>query len=255
MSFFGDIGRIVGGLVGTVVGSPSLGASIGGSLAGGLDPGGGGTAVGPSTVNKIAAGDFSRIPSDLLAVLPESEKLLFLAGRRAPGELAALFGDRLKPTPTPTPPEVQVTNVAFSSNGFGAQPVMALAPLIAPAGTAIVAAGARALTGLSLARKMIFERTGTLFSGNALKSILRQFGAAFVITAGLMTAQEALLVATSPARRRGRGITAVDLRRTRSTLRKVGNIRRDLQELCGTAVGSRRGTRRRTGHPTIIAQN
>jgi len=51
-------------------------------------------------------------------------------------------------------------------------------------------------------------------------------------TFGLTTLQVCFLIAQPPTRR-ARGISAADLRRTRSTIRKVGNIQRDLKRLSG----------------------
>ncbi len=51
-------------------------------------------------------------------------------------------------------------------------------------------------------------------------------------TFGLTVLQVCFLIAQPPTRR-ARGISAADLRRTRSTIRKVGNIQRDLKRLSG----------------------
>ncbi len=51
-------------------------------------------------------------------------------------------------------------------------------------------------------------------------------------TFGLAVVDVCFLIA-QPPRRRGRGISAADLRRTRSTIRKVHNIQHDLAHLKG----------------------
>ncbi len=51
-------------------------------------------------------------------------------------------------------------------------------------------------------------------------------------TFGLTVLHVCFLIAQPPTRR-ARGISAADLRRTRSTIRKVGNIQRDLKRLSG----------------------
>ena len=204
----------------------------------------------------------NRIPFDLRQRVPAHEIDLFVAGKRSVGELAAIFGGPPEQTfalPSPAAsldffPGIQAQGVSMGFNGF-AQTVMSGAPqMLGGAGAIVAGAGARALTGLALARKMIFERTGSLFSAAQLKRMLTVFGPSFVITGGIMTVQEALLVATTPGRRRGRGISAADLRRTKSTLRKVASVRMDLAQACSGVRGRSSGRRSRRG-PTIIAQN
>ncbi len=58
-------------------------------------------------------------------------------------------------------------------------------------------------------------------------------------TFGLTQLDVCFLIA-QPATRRGRGISAADLRRTRATVRKVHNIEADFREWCKTPVRRRR---------------
>lgn len=74
--------------------------------------------------------------------------------------------------------------------------------------------------------------TGKHMSMSQIKHVVREIGPAAFMQATGLGIDAVIYILGRPTRRRGRGITAVDLRRTRSTLRKVKNIRTDLRRFC-----------------------
>ncbi len=85
-------------------------------------------------------------------------------------------------------------------------------------------------------RQAILSQARFFSPGATAKKIIRsakQCGIELAAaTFGLSVLDVCFLIA-QPVTRRARGISAADLRRTRSTIRKVGNIQRDLKRLSG----------------------
>ena len=78
---------------------------------------------------------------------------------------------------------------------------------------------------------LIFQNTGIRTSAKRVKEAVRVCGISTASSMfGLSEAQICTIV-LSVRRRRARGISAADLRRTRSTIRKVHNISHDLRKL------------------------
>ncbi len=100
-----------------------------------------------------------------------------------------------------------------------------------PLGTAPPAGGK-----LPTKRQAILSQARFFSPGATAKKIIRSARECGIelaaATFGLNVLQVCFLIAQPPTRR-ARGISAADLRRTRSTIRKVGNIQRDLKRLSG----------------------
>ncbi len=134
----------------------------------------------------------------------------------------------------------QAGGVAGVIPRIAAPVIRAIPPLLGgAAGTAVVtqlgqapAAGARPVTK----RQAILSQARFFSPGATAKKIVRSARECGIELAsqtfGLSVLDVCFLIAQPPTRR-ARGISAADLRRTRSTIRKVGNIQRDLKRLSG----------------------
>lgn len=98
-------------------------------------------------------------------------------------------------------------------------------------GTALAVQGAGALAMLfALSR----ERTGQPVNRKKVAAAVRHCGIGLAADLFQLSETEICRIVISRGRRRGRGISAADLRRTRSTIRKVKNISRDLASIKAT---------------------
>ncbi len=153
--------------------------------------------------------------------------------------LSGGFGGPVTSTGTSVGPPVVFSQQPIQA-GLG-QAAVAVARRLAPviAGGAIVEGGSRALIppmerGMPTRRQLILAQARGFSPGATAKKIIRsarQCGIELAAaTFGLNVLDVCFLIA-QPATRRARGISAADLRRTRSTLRKVANIQHDLGHL------------------------
>ncbi len=156
--------------------------------------------------------------------------------------LSGGFGGPVTSTGTSVGPPV-----VFSSPleaGFGGPLVRAIPRVIAAAtGAGAIEVGSRMLlgptppprtNGMPSRRQLILAQARSFSPGATSKKIVRsarQCGIELsAATFGLSVLDVCFLIA-QPASRRARGISAADLRRTRSTLRKIDNIQHDLSHI------------------------
>ncbi len=158
------------------------------------------------------------------------------------GALSGGFGGPVTSTGTSVGPPVFQTQPVEA--GLGGAVVRAVPRVIAAVtGAGAVEVGSRMLlgpappsrrTGVPTRRQLILEQARAFSPGATAKKIIRsarQCGIELsAATFGLNVLDVCFLIA-QPATRRARGISAADLRRTRSTLRKVANIQHDLGHL------------------------
>lgn len=125
---------------------------------------------------------------------------------------------------------------AFLTNGGGGSqvgPTAALFPLGDPP-TGVFPRSLTPTSRLTTAREIIkalFEDTGRRVTVKQVKEMVRVCGIPLTAQSLGLTEESVCIVATASVRRRGRGISAADMRRTRSTIRKVHNIQHDLRRL------------------------
>jgi len=84
------------------------------------------------------------------------------------------------------------------------------------------------------------EATGRPASSRKIRESARVCGIALTAETFGLTESQVCQIIVATGRRRARGISAADLRRTRSTLRKVHNIQHDLRALSPPAARRRR---------------
>lgn len=84
------------------------------------------------------------------------------------------------------------------------------------------------------------ERTGRPASSRKIRESARVCGIPLTAETFGLSESEVCTIIVSTGRRRARGISAADLRRTRSTLRKVHNISHDLRALAPPVARKRR---------------
>jgi len=108
-----------------------------------------------------------------------------------------------------------------------------------PAGAALFAGGA-AVGVIAELLRLSRERTGRPASSRKIREAARVCGIALAAQTFGLSESEICTVIVSTGRRRARGISAADLRRTRSTIRKVHNIQHDLRALAPPAARRRR---------------
>jgi len=126
--------------------------------------------------------------------------------------------------------------------GFGpstVQPGSSVGPTVSPAALPAIVTGGRAAVALAMtAAGVIAElllratnNTGRRVTKRQVIDSVRVCG--LETTAGMfgLSVAEVCQIVISKRRRRARGISAADLRRTRSTIRKVHNISHDLRAL------------------------
>ena len=118
------------------------------------------------------------------------------------------------------------------------QTVQARLPVL-PLGSQLFAGGAAVMTIVELL-KLSRERTGRPASSRAIREAARVCGIELAAQTFQLSESEVCRVIVQTGRRRARGISAADLRRTRSTLRKVHNIQHDLRALAPPAARRRR---------------
>ncbi len=160
------------------------------------------------------------------------------------GALSGGFGGPTTSTGTSVGPEVVFSGTPVEA-GIGGAVVRALPQIIGAIGGGAVGAAAtdRMLlgptppprtNGMPTRRQLILRQARAFSPGATAKKIVRsarQCGIELAAaTFGLGVLDVCFLIA-QPASRRARGISASDLRRTRSTLRKVANIQHDLGHL------------------------
>lgn len=75
------------------------------------------------------------------------------------------------------------------------------------------------------------QATGQVVTRQKITDAVKHCGIAMASSIFALSESEICQIVISKRRRRGRGISAVDLRRTRSTIRKVHNIQHDLKRL------------------------
>ena len=83
-------------------------------------------------------------------------------------------------------------------------------------------------------RAKVKATTGKSMSMADMQRVIRSLGPLAFMNGSGLSLQEILYILSVKTHRRGRGISAVDLRRTRSTLRKVKTIRKDMRSFCAT---------------------
>jgi len=83
--------------------------------------------------------------------------------------------------------------------------------------------------------RMLKQDTGARWTVKQVKDMIRVCGIEATAQATGLTATSVCIVGTHPIHRRGRGISAADMRRTRSTIRKVHTIQHELKALAGPA--------------------
>lgn len=153
------------------------------------------------------------------------------------GPAGAVFGAGIsagfaRPAPSPQPigiPQflgsaIGPTARGFGTTGFGVtrrRTGLGLAPII---GAAIVATVAELL---AISR----EQTGQPVTRQKVVDAVKHCGIELAASMFGLSETEICQIVVSRGRRRGRGISAADMRRTRSTIRKVHNITHDLQRL------------------------
>lgn len=104
-----------------------------------------------------------------------------------------------------------------------------LTPFISGAGRIIGGMAAGSVIA-DLLRKA-FEVTGQRWSSKQVKEMVRVCGIAQTAATIGLSESAVCTIVTKASRRRRRGISASDLRRTRSTIRKVIHIQKDLKQL------------------------
>ncbi len=159
------------------------------------------------------------------------------------GALSGGFGGPVTSTGTSVGPPVVFSSTPVQA-GIGDTLVRAVPRVIAAVtGAGAVEVGSRMLlgpappprtTGMPTRRQLILAQARAFSPGATAKKVVRsarQCGIELsAATFGLNVLDVCFLIA-QPASRRARGISAADLRRTRSTLRKVANIQHDLGHL------------------------
>ncbi len=159
------------------------------------------------------------------------------------GALSGGFGGPVTSTGTSVGPPVVFSQSPIEA-GVGGAIVRAVPRVIAAVtGAGAVEVGSRMLlgpappprsSGMPTRRQLILGQARAFSPGATAKKIVRsarQCGIELsAATFGLSVLDVCFLIA-QPASRRARGISAADLRRTRSTLRKVANIQHDLGHL------------------------
>jgi len=194
------LGKIAGPVIGALTGSPLLGAGVSAGFAG---VGGAGGSVGPSAA---------------------------LAPAHAHASFGAGFGLHQ---------HGQYTTEAIhrEAHRMGAQPFFGGGatpsfPQVAQfGGTAVIARGigATGIVGLIASLFAVSrDRTGQPINRKKVAAAVRVCGISMAAQMFALSELEICQIVISKGRRRGRGISAADLRRTRATLRKVHNIQHDL---------------------------
>ncbi len=169
------------------------------------------------------------------------------------GAISGGFAGPVTSTGTSVGPGVAVSP-GFTEAGFGGAAARVIPPLVtalpqilgrpSPPVTPFLAAPGRAAIGppppaggpLPTKRQAILQQARFFAPGATAKKIVRSARECGIELAaqtfGLNVLQVCFLIAQPPTRRR-RGISAADLRRTRSTIRKVTTIQKDLKQLFG----------------------
>ena len=110
---------------------------------------------------------------------------------------------------------------------------MAGGPVVSRVGPAIrfgLGAGAAGVTISDILRRAR-ENTGRPVSSRIIRDSVRVCGIETTASTFGLTTTEVCQVAISTGRRRARGISAADMRRTRSTIRKVTGLQKQLKAL------------------------
>jgi len=79
--------------------------------------------------------------------------------------------------------------------------------------------------------RQAFEATGIRYTSKQIKEMVRVCGIAQTAATTGLSESAICTIAIKASKRRRRGISASDLRRTRSTIRKVIHIQKDLKQL------------------------
>lgn len=104
---------------------------------------------------------------------------------------------------------------------------------------AVVRGGVALLAGAGVIAELFRvsrERTGNPINRQKVVDAVKHCGIELAAELFQLSETEICQIVISKGRRRARGISAADLRRTRSTIRKVHNIAHDLQRLKAPAV-------------------
>lgn len=186
-----SIGSFLGKIAGPVIGG-LIGGPTGALIGGGISAGfaGPGGSVGPQ-----AAVGPRRVFTDI-----RTGERSFLPGRGGSGIDIGGIGPQF-------PRVGQFGSTSFIARGIGATGIVGL--------IASLFATSR-------------ERTGQPINRNKVVAAVKHCGITLAAEIFALSETEICQIVISKGRRRGRGISAADLRRTRATLRKVHNIQHDL---------------------------
>jgi hypothetical protein len=235
-------------IIGGTIGGP-VGASIGGALGARV------SGTGLSPLAGAVIGGLGAIAAPQITA--SAGTLLSRAG-------TALSGLLSPPGTTPLPQQEQLQQLSgpagFMTTGLtpgggfpgipeamGGEFIPAAAGLIGR-GAGIAARGISRMAGnlvLSASGRIrgLMTQAGQFLSARRVMSgakVLGLAGAASALGVGVDQLAQIVLQESTRHRRRGRGISASDLRRTRRTVRAITRMHRDLAELCGGAGFSRR---------------
>lgn len=189
------LGKVAGPIIGGLIGGPA-GAVIGGGISAGF--GGGGV------------GGVGRVAETPLQVR---------ARRQAAGQAV------LSPAAFAAATGVSVGPSAAIAGGGGARTLVGGLTGMVARGVGFAALGVLSIAELlTLSR----ESTGQVVTRKKIAAAVRVCGIEAAASMFGLSEIEICQIVISRPRRRGRGISAADLRRTRSTLRKVHNIQHDL---------------------------
>lgn len=102
------------------------------------------------------------------------------------------------------------------------------------------AAGVGTVVTMGELLKIARENSGRRVTSKIIRDSVRVCGIEVTAATFGLSTEDICRIAVTTGRRRSRGISAVDLRRTRSTIRKVHNITHDLRALTPRATTARR---------------
>lgn len=166
------------------------------------------------------------------------------AVRRIPGSFPASLTPRItSPIARGGPPRPPLRAVKPSFPSFGGVAMAAAGPMRAVAGVA-AARGAVVSMRVLIGAKIRSAIGKSVSPRGAIQLIKRVGLEAAAVALGITAVELAQYTLEAPTRRR-RGISAADIRRTKSTLRKIGSIACQVKEVVGT--GATFGRRRKCG--------
>lgn len=153
------------------------------------------------------------------------------AGAAIGAGVGALLGGVSAPrarAPAPLLPAPSVGPMGFAGPGFDVT-----RRRVGLTGMVARGVGGAALTVLGIAEllRLSRETTGQVVTRQKIVDAVKHCGIELAASMFGLSETEICQIVISRGRRRGRGISASDLRRTRSTIRKVHNISHDLKAL------------------------